>query len=61
MAIRLWWLSFNCVAEHRRSSRVTRFSSQGRMGESTDVAEDLFPSKAHDVMAFCVNESFCNS
>lgn len=47
-------------AEHGRSGRGARFHPQGCMGESADVAEDVYPPKAHDVMAFCVNESFCS-
>lgn len=47
-----------CVQEDIESIRTTYFSSHGLMRESADVTEHLYPPKAHDVMAFYVNEGF---
>lgn len=53
--------SCNCVREDVGSVRTMHGNSQGLMGERANVAEYLYPPKARDVMAFCVNESLCNS
>ena len=47
-----------CVQEDTESIRTTYFSPHGLMRESADVTEHLYPPKAHDVMAFYVNEGF---
>lgn len=53
--------SCNCVREDVGSIRTTHGNAHGPMGERANVAEYLYPPKARDVMAFCVNESLCSS
>lgn len=47
-----------CIQEDTESIRTTYFSPHGLMRESADVTEHLYPPKAHDVIAFYVNEGF---